>query len=218
MYARRSGVPQPVRVARWSRLAYGLFPGLRLIATSSPRDGAPAAVLGLVTLGLAIGLATRWGVVADSLSRIGARPSVQLVQAALIWLLVLAFEFLRLGSALPERTRSEVAPRALAALWIPTLLVAVGAPAVVPLAPDWMEPAVAAAAVVWWGSTPAVLYCSLDVVMPPSSARRRFEQVGLRAFVALTLAVLLYLFVVPHPGWAEELRELGFVVLPDWIA
>lgn len=217
LYQRRSKVPQPMRVARWARLAYGLFPGLRLIAMEDPRAGAPMAGLGLLTLSLAVFLTTRWDVVQEMLRRIGADPALQLVHAGLIGLMILSFECLRLGSAFLDRARADIAPRAMAALWIPSLAALLSAPATGPLAPALVEPALAAAAVLWVGVTPPALYCIVDVLLPPSATRRQVERYGPPAVAAAVLLGLGYLLLAPHPEWSAALEGYGFTVLPRWL-
>lgn len=214
LYSRRSGSTAPPRTQRWARLATGMFPGLRLMATESVQSGAAFAVLGMATLGMAIVMATRWEVFGETLRRIHGRHELQLFQAAGILALVVAFELLRLASCTAERQKSPA--RILAVVWLPSLLVVLSAPATGPLRPQLVEPMVAAAAVLAWGSSLPAVVSILDVILPVGAARRRVEQVGLWVYVGCTGLGLAYLFLWPHPTWAISLRKMGLSVLSSW--
>jgi hypothetical protein len=212
LYTPRSG-HRPRTVSRWSRLLYGVFPGLRRMALDDPRAGAPVAGLGVLVVAVGIFLFTSLDVTMEVLRRIDAHESLLMVQVGLIWLMVLAFEVLRLGSSGIERTRGPRAPRVLATLFLPALAIVVGTVAEASLLPRVNQALFVFGVLVFIGSWPAVIFCTVDMVLPASGIRDRWERFSLMSSGALSIVALLWLVLWPHPTWAERASWVGWDVV-----
>jgi hypothetical protein len=213
LYERRGGSAQPVRTARWTRLVQGFFPGLRIIAQEDVTQGIPFTILGVVVAGVGVVLWAEWSATAAQLERLHAHPSLMLAHAGLLWLLLWAFEALRLGSAFTDRSRGPRTPRFISTLLFPSLAVVLATPVLAPLAPRPMEALVVAAAVTALGAVPATLASVLQTLMPPSGARTRMMRVAGAAYAALLLSGLGLAVAVAHPESASRVESWGLVVV-----
>lgn len=172
--------------------------------------GAPIAGLGLLTAAVGIFLFTSLDVTADVLRRIDAYPSLLLVQVGLLWLMIAAFEVLRLGSSGVDRSRGPRAPRILATLCLPGAALAAAALAEAPLWPRLCQALFVTGLIGFLGSLPAVAFCVVDVLLPPSGQRRRLERMFVRGAVGLAGLVLLWLLAWPHPTWSARADWVGW--------
>ncbi|NJK88963.1 MAG: hypothetical protein HC923_05845 [Myxococcales bacterium] len=202
LYSPRSGA-RPPTVSRWTRLVYGIFPGLRTMAFESFSRGVPFAVLGLLTLSFGVFLATSLEVTADVIERIAASPKLELAQWGLILATVLAFEVLRFGSSGVERVRGPRAPRWLSMLFLPSLVLAIESLLASHLWPSLCQATFFGAVIVFLGAVPAVGFCTTEVLVPPSTERRRLERIATGIYGTAILGAVLYLIVIPHPEWSR---------------
>ncbi len=211
LYPHRTGRPQST--SRTSRVLLGLFPGLRLLASDDGRKGIPVALLGLATVAAAVFLFNSLEMTAELLERIDASPRFLSGQLGLIWLMALIFEVLRYRSS--GHTRPPTAPRAFATLCLPAALMMVGTATYARVWPELHQALFAAAAIVFFGCIPAVGFTLTDLVLPPSSGRRSIERTGLIGWMAGTTLIVVWFFVVPHPGWSRSAWYAGWDLLAE---
>jgi hypothetical protein len=200
-------------VTRW---LLGIVPGVRAMALDDVRRGWPYAVAGLaVALAFAL-VATGWSSNRAVLPRLRVARALELVDAACLVALAVAYEGLRLASALEERRRRPAAPRVVACPFIPAVLVAWMLPGLVHHAPDLLEPTWWASLVLGVGSSGATLWCLFEDALHTRLARRRLV-IGWAAGWASVLAVLAFSSVLlPDVAstWAARAEAAGFRLLP----
>ena len=215
IYGSRS--PRPPEVwhpGPWAQLIMGLVPGVRSLASGHIRRGAPYTVLGLCTVIGALLLLASYSTSIETLHNLRIQPRFILVHAASIWLLVAAYEFLRLGAALEEHSNYvSRAPRLLAAMWLPAFLLTTVGPSFVTYAPHLLESVWFASIVVLAGATPAVLWCTLDDFLNDANWHPAFR-LGITLWcVGLLFAAIGFVAGLGH-AWAPSALEAGFQVLP----
>lgn len=213
LYTPRSKTPRPQALKGRDKLIYGLFPGLRVMATEGFSAGGPVAGLALLVIGVGIFLFTSLDVTLEVLKRVDARPEVALIQIGLWVLAVTVFELLRLGSSGFERSRGPRAPRALATVLLPALALGYASMTSASLAPRLTEATFVTAFVLALGSLPAAVYCAIEVLMAPSEARRRAERGWVGAAGAVSGLVLVWLAFWPHPVWSARADWTGWDVV-----
>jgi hypothetical protein len=209
LYTPRSG-NRPHPLSRWARLVYGVFPGLRTMALDDFQAGAPIAGLGVVVAAVGIFLFSSLDVTIEVLRRIDADPSLLMVQVALIWVMVLAFEGLRLGSSGLDRMRGPRAPRILATLCLPAGAVVVGTLAEASLIPRLNEALFVFGVLAFIATWPAVAFCIADAVLPASGSRDRWERTVIIIAASASVAALAWLVLWPHPEWAQRASWIGW--------
>lgn len=208
------------RPGRLSRLALGLFPGLRIMAVKSAVGGLPYLLLGLAALVLGGLLTLQWEVARQSVRTFQIREVFLLAHASAIVLAVLVYELLRFGSTLEERYYGSRAPRFLAAFLLPALALLLGGPSIVRLWPRLVEALWLTAGVIVVGALPAAVWSAAEGFLMSHERLRRFQ--------AIVGASILLLLVIGGGALASSaaLRtdvatwaaNSGFVMLPRLLA
>ncbi|MCK6549062.1 hypothetical protein L6R52_24675 [Myxococcota bacterium] len=216
MYEPRTPRPRSWRPSRPIRLLLGLMPGTRVMALESPRDGLPYLVLGLLALLPALFLVIGWPRTVAQLHSLAFDDRWMLAHAALVVVLLVVFEGLRLASFFEEHTGSLKAPRVLAALLLPSIAIAWKAPELVGIWPQLVEASWFASIVLAIGGLAGTVWCVGDGTLSTPRSRMVFRIVGLVVLIAAIAAV-----VVTEPFGEATLRSLaayarasGFRTLP----
>jgi len=172
--------------------------------------GAPMAGLGLVAAAIGIFLYSSLDVTAEVLRRIDAHPRLLLVQLGLLWTMIAAFEILRLGSSGVERSRGPRAPRVLATAFIPSMALLACSLSAAPLWPRLTQALFVTGVIGSLGAWPATAFCVVDMLLPPSSARRRTERWFITGSAGAAAFIGLWLIAWPHPVWAARATWVGW--------
>ncbi len=222
LYKRRTKRP-PRSQKRWrpgafTKLLLGTFPGARLIVLESVNGGLPYAIVGLLALIATVFLATRVGVTMESLRILAIEPYWFLIHAAALVVAVAIYELARMGASLEERTDKPRAARAAAALVLPTLLITIGAPKLVPLHPRLVEATWLGATVLLLGVLPATIRCVFDF-------GRLFETPRARLLAGLACALIVGIALATALGIDDARRAIasaaasaGFEILPKLLS
>lgn len=190
MYKPRSPRPDTWRPGRAVRMLLGLFPGVRVMALSSARDGAPYAALGLLSLVAGLFLMVGLPSTSSTIDTLLIDPRWTLVHAAAVVVLFVVYETLRLASCFEERTSALRAPRILAALFIPSLITLVFGPLLMPIWPRLVEAAWFSALVLALGATAGMIWTAFEGTLDDDRMRRTFRTAGLTALVALVIVAI----------------------------
>lgn len=195
----------------------GLVPGVRALVSGQVRIGAPYIIVGLGALLGTVLLFRTYPTTLETLRHLRIQPRFIILHAAGILALVTAYELLRFGASLEEHPGSASgAPRFLAALWLPALVVVTGGPTVVAHAPRIVEPAWFAATVVVLGAAPAVVRCALGARLSRPERPRTFRW-GSAAALFAALLVLVSAVLGFGGEWSAKAEEAGFRLLPGLI-
>lgn len=190
------------------------------MAVSSAMAGLPYAVLGIAAAVLGALLFMEWQLASENVRAFHIREVFLLVHAAAVVLAALVFEMLRFGSALEEKYYGSRAPRMLAALLLPALLVLLGGPKLVYLWPQLMEAVWLTALVVVWGALPAAVWSATEGFLMSLERLRKFQvavAVGLLLSVGGVLALVFSMHSL-RASIAAGAAEAGFVLLPRLLA
>ncbi len=220
MYATSTPRPASWRPGRLMRLGLGLFPGVRVMAMSNALAGLPYLVLGIAATVLGGLLYLEWQIAADNVRTYHIREVYLLLHAGAVVLAALTFEMLRFGSALEEKYYGSRAPRLLAALLLPSLLVLFGGPALVRLWPQLMEALWLTALVIVLGGIPAAIWSAAEGFLMSSERLRRFQiavGVGLLLAVGSSIALVFAMHSL-RGSIAADAADAGFVLLPRLLA
>lgn len=217
LYASSSRGATTWRPGRMARLALGLVPGLRVMAVSSTFGGLPYLVLGLTAIVLGGLLALEWELATENVRTLHIREVFLLVHAGAIVLAAAVFEMLRFGASLEERYYGSRAPRLLASLLLPALIVLFGGPEVVRLWPRLVEAAWMTAAVIVLGAVPAAIWTAAEGFLASHERLRRFQLAvgGVLASGAVLGVIVVLTFGARLSAWAAD---VGFVLLPRLLA
>ncbi len=217
MYA--TAVPQASstwRPGRLARLTLGLFPGVRVMAVSSAVAGIPYLLLGVAAVALGTLLFLDWDIANTNIRTFHIKKLFLLVHWGAIVLAVLVFELLRFASALEEKYYGTRAPRLLAALLMPAIIVLVGSPRVTYMWPQLMESVWLTAAVVAIGAVPAAIWSAAEGFLMSTDRLRRFQIVvvaGMGLTVGGGLGVIFAVANVRAAALAWT-SNAGFEILP----
>lgn len=208
--------PDRWRPSRLTKMLLGIVPGVRTMALEDARRGLPFAVLGLLLALAFLLIATSWDARQGSLMELRLVQSLELFDGLCLLLIVLAYEGLRLVSALEERTRRPWAPRVVAAPFLPALLVVVLGPDLVHHWPRGLEALWWAAIVLLIGSSPALAFCLLEDQLITKESRKRWVLGWASGLGALVVILVLISVFVPSTAhrWSEDARSKGFRLLP----
>ncbi|MCB9655526.1 MAG: hypothetical protein H6729_15500 [Deltaproteobacteria bacterium] len=189
LYRRRTiARPQVWRPTHTQRVLLGALPGLRLIVLGESARGALYAGFGALCLLATLYFGMRWASNVAGIGRLLIDERFALVHAGTLVLLVLGFELTRLGAALEEHTRGPRTPRFLATLFLPALLVTVGAPRLVHAWPRLVEASWMTGLVIALGTLPAAFWCMIRSPERPKPLARLWTY-------PLTMAVAIAIFV-----------------------
>jgi hypothetical protein len=141
LYARRTKRPEVYKPPPLVDFALGLFPGARLMAREKVVSGLSFAVIGLFALLPALIVLGSWAGKVASFDRLYIDHRWLFAHAAVAVIGLLTFELLRFASSMDRIKGHLRATRGLAALLLPSLVVAVFAPMVVSYAPSLFESA-----------------------------------------------------------------------------
>lgn len=213
MYKASSPKPASWRPSRFTRLLLGTFPGVRTMALFNAKSGLLYLLLGIGAAVSAVLLFDAWSRSYLTFENLAMEPRWLLLHVAALLGAIFLFEILRLLSAIDESLRGPVAPRALAALLIPSLAVLYAAPKVVTFWPRLVESSFCAALVIVAGALPAAIWSiGMAFVRAPDSERRLgWACATLAAFSVGGLAAAA--MSMPPDVWST-LRAQGFEVLP----
>lgn len=207
--------PKPAswRPSRFTRLILGLFPGVRAMALADMKNGLFYALPGIAVAVTAVLLFNAWAKSYETFQVLAMKEKWLLYHAAALLGAVLLFELLRMLAALDENIRGPSAPRALAALFVPSLAVLYAAPKVVSFWPRLVEAAALASGVLLLGALPAAVW-SIGMAFarsPRAEKILRWTCVGIGAVGFLAAGVV---FATMGDTVAAALTRRGFEVLP----
>ena len=201
-----------------SRLAMGLFPGLRLMVTKSVPAGLPYALLGLLSGLGALLTVLNWSSSAATIQQLHIQPRWVLLRAGAVLVLICIYELLRVGASLEERPKGPRTPRIMAAFVLPAFLVIMAGPAFISAEPQLVEAAWFAALVLGFGALPASAACIMDGLVTQTHLSRFRIGAGLTLAVLVAIAAFLPVLGVPlFDGLQGAARAAGFRVLPTLI-
>jgi hypothetical protein len=217
LYKPRSKRPSVWRPKKPIRILLGLFPGTRLMALESVREGAPYSALGLFALIGSLFLMLGWSRMESAMKSLLIDDRWILAHAAALVTLLLLYELLRLASFFEEKTSGLKVPRVLAAFLLPSVAILVLGPYLVSVWPQLVEAAWFAAVVLAFGAIAGSVWCAFDGTLSTPRGKRIFRITGL--VVALALAGGL---IASNGALKDTLRALaataqahGFRTLPE---
>jgi hypothetical protein len=220
LYKPRTPRPNSWRPGRLLRIVLGWFPGARVMALESTREGAPYAALGLLALISAIFLMIGFSRTAAGIHQLLIDDRWVLAHAAGVVVMLMLFEILRLAAFFEERTSGLRAPRILAAFLLPSCAILIFGPDLVALWPQLVESAWFAALVLCLGAIAGSVWCAFEGALATPKSRAVFRVVGMLLLAALALAGFL-----TEAFGAGSLRAvagvaqgLGFKMLPEILA
>jgi hypothetical protein len=191
LYKPRTPKPNSWRPRRPIRLLLGLFPGARVMALESTREGVPYAIFGLLTLLATILLVIGYGRTIATVHQLMIDDRALLVYAGAICAMLIVYEILRLASFFEEHPQSVRGPRVLAALLSPALMIIVFGPDLIGIWPQTIELGWFASVVVAVGALGSSIWCALDGTLSSPRARLWFRLVGVVAIVLLVAGAVL---------------------------
>lgn len=182
------------------------------------RRGLPLAVMGVAVAVAGALCALAWSTGEATRDRLRLRAIVELLDVGSLFVVVLAYEVLRLASAWEERRHGGRAPRMVAAPFAPALFAVLVLPGVLRHHPRLLEATWWAALLLVLGTAPAVLWCLLEERIAPE-ARRWVLLLSAAGVVIPVLGLTVALVLMPEAAteWSEYARTLGFRLLPRWL-
>lgn len=186
LYKPRTPRPKTWKPSKATTFALGVFPGARIMATASFREGSMYTALALAVVVLFSFLAIGWSQTVGALRALQIDDRWILLHAGLIVGLVALFELLRLGSFLEERRVAARGSRVLASLFLPSCAVLLLAPELAATWPRFVEATWCAAAVLASGGLAGMVWCSGEGSLSTPLARTKFRVAGI-SFLALVV-------------------------------